>query len=219
MILKGTVAILVVVSLQALVISDPARSTLAQVYHRGMYRNHIYGYSLAVPSGLVGITDPAPAPQHGIMIPLSDDSKEQIWIDGSYNAALWSTTEDAMNEHIDWLRKEADGVIQSSRQKIRLGRFIAIRDVTHYDDRATGEAMVQDLTLAMRNAKGEGEILYTIGLRTRKLDYEKHKPILNDVIKGWRTESLPKSRKLRQEKHARLTGAGPAKLHSLHFPA
>jgi len=77
MILKAVTAALVVVSLHTLSIPDPLIASM--VHYRGMYRNYIYGYSISIPSGLVGVTDPSPSPspQHGILIILTD-KKEQI---------------------------------------------------------------------------------------------------------------------------------------------
>src|SRR2546421_460844 len=45
---------------------------------RGKYVNFEYGYALAVPRGLVGLSPPPPWPQHGIEIRLAQNQQSKI---------------------------------------------------------------------------------------------------------------------------------------------
>src|SRR5262249_24836407 len=189
-ILQQRIWVLWVLIMQTLVFANP--TTIAPSEFRGLYRNHKYGYAVLIPKGMRAIADDPPAPQHGIAIPVTNSSAEQISIDGSYNAMLWATIEEGMKEHVKWLSKDASSLRESNVQETTLGGLRALRKLTNYVDRATGEMMVQDLTLALRKDNGEEQVVYTIELRTRNRNYKQQKVILDEVITSWRLERIGK---------------------------
>ncbi len=60
------------------------------------YINPEYGYQITIPHPLHYEQTPPPAPQHGVVINLP--SGGQIWVDGSYDAALYGSAQVALKQ-------------------------------------------------------------------------------------------------------------------------
>lgn len=73
-----TILALFLVSVKA-----PSQQTF-ETYH-GRYTNPDYGFSVEIPSGVVGEGNPTGAPNHGFAIRLH--SRSVVWVDASYDAA------------------------------------------------------------------------------------------------------------------------------------
>src|SRR6267143_492424 len=63
---------------------------------RGRYANYEYGYALRIPQGLVGLSPPAPWPQHGIEIKLSRNHDAHILTNGDFSAVDYPSLDAAV---------------------------------------------------------------------------------------------------------------------------
>lgn len=158
----------------------------------GRYENYVYGYSVEIPAGMVGLGAPPPAPQHGFGIDLDhprstawihspEFPKSYVYVDGSYNSLEWERLlDDAVNSNLNFLREKGRNVRMRVQEETRLGALPAVRAVTDYEQ--DGVEMVSDQVVAF----GEGaSIVYTLGLSTPRSRYGRDKPVLEALMKGW----------------------------------
>ncbi len=105
-------ALLEITSNSASPINESARTALkaialltkasAGIPFQGTYENKFgYGFRVTVPSGLIGLKTPPPAPQHGFTINLGFGA--HISVDGSYNAQFFPTARHAAEAHAESL--------------------------------------------------------------------------------------------------------------------
>lgn len=159
---------------------------------KGPYSNYEYGYSITIPEGVIGVSNPSPYPQHGFSIPLSNQPEAQIWVDGSFNAAMYTSLPEATENYLKYLRDESEEVEVLIRESVKLHKLNAMRVVAKYKNKAISTTMIQDLVIAIRqNANAdEPEVIYTLRLRTPESRYATDKDILDMLISTWRTTSL-----------------------------
>lgn len=164
------------------------------IAYRKRYSNYVYAYSIEIPQGLVGFSDPDPQPKHGIGITLSKHPKSYLWIDSSYNAIFLESLDAAINQHLEWLAEDRAGVEVLRREKTHLQKLPAMRLVARYKSFATGEIRVQDLIVAFRPYEDdERGITYTIGLIAPESRYNEDVRVLERIINGWRMKPLPRA--------------------------
>lgn len=158
----------------------------------GLFSNAEYGYAVTIPKGLIGVSPPSPYPQHGFRIPLLDQPEAQIWVDGSYNAAMYTSLSEAAETDFTHLRDDSDEVEVSVRESMKLQNVDALRVIAKYKNKFAGVRMIQDLVIAIRrNAVPDGpDVIYTIRLRTPESRYFADKDILNSLISTWRLTPL-----------------------------
>jgi len=161
----------------------------AEVVHKGRYFNHNYGYSVFLPSGLIGTSDPPPLPQHGFGITLSRNPSAYIWVDGSFNAADWASLDEAIDYRLDTIKEREGNSEVLSRISTRLHRLPAIRFTVRYKGPSTGEPIVEDVIIAIRKRRRDVGIVYATGLTTPESRYPKDKELLNRLLKTWRIRS------------------------------
>lgn len=157
----------------------------------GRYVNSNYGYSFLVPDALKGLSDSPPAPQHGVLIPLSDDSKASIWVGGSYNSEEYSNASEALEDDRKRLSESGSIVASSHKKEMRLGGLPAKRSIVRYKSQVSGENLIQDLVVCIRKEESKDSILYEIYLSTPETRYNRDRHILDLVLNSWKTESLP----------------------------
>lgn len=183
--------------------ADPARAEVSigdtrtdggeekEAVFRGTYVNYVYGYSVEIPAGMVGIGATPPAPQHGFGIDLDRPrsiawmsvpglAKSYLYVDGSYDSLEWGRPEAAAAAHLRYLRGEKTDLRVLSRTTTSLGGLRAVRVVAGYEE--GGVEMVSDEVVAVG---GEAGAVYTLSLSTPQLTYETHRPVLEALIKGW----------------------------------
>lgn len=161
--------------------------------YRNRYSNYVYAYSVEIPRGLVGYSDPDPLPKHGIGITLSKQSNSYLWVDGSYNALFLESLDAAADQHLEWLADEGTDIEMLRREKTRLGKLPAMRLAARYKSLATGEMWVQDLVVAFRPYEDdERGIIYTLGLVAPESSYQEDVAVLQMVAAGWRMKRLPR---------------------------
>ena len=167
--------------------------------YEGSYRNYTYGYSVEIPAGMVGMGSTPPAPQHGFVINLdsprstrgpygAEAPKSHVYVDGSYNSLEWEQLEDAAGFNFKWRHKCFESVRQVSREWTRLGGLRALRVVLRYE--SDGVEMVNDETVAFRTEGKDPSPVYTLDLDTPLSKYERDRPVLEALLKGWRLQSI-----------------------------
>jgi len=162
--------------------------------YRNQYSNYMYAYSVELPQGLVGYSDPDPQPKHGIGITLSKQPKSYLWVDGSYNAAFLESLDAAINQHLEWLAEDGTDIEVLRREKTNLQELPAMRLVARYKSLATGEIRVQDLAVAFRpHEEDERGIKYTIGLIAPESRYNEDAAVLERIVTKWRVKPLPRA--------------------------
>lgn len=160
---------------------------------RGGYSNYDYGYSVRIPKGLTALQAPAPLPNHGFEIRLSDHPKADLSVSASYNAAEWSSFDDAINAHLGYFKNKVGGEVGIvARTAAVLGGLKAIRFTLKSKTSTANDPEVREVLLAFRKAPGEVGIVYEIALTTTTSRYNQDKHLLDDLQKSWRLKPLPK---------------------------
>jgi hypothetical protein len=164
----------------------------------GRYTNFDYAYSVLVPEGMMGATDPAPSPQHGfgidLMHPTTTDWTGQkgfpdayLYVDGHYNSADLASPDEAMQESLKFLNEKFGHTRLLRKTPTRLGGLRALRFVASY--RKSGEEMIEDEIVAFR--KKEDDIVYSIDLTTPVSRYPRDKSLVTQMQKSWLADPLP----------------------------
>ena len=157
------------------------------------YSNYDYAYSVRIPKGLTALQSHAPFPNHGFAIQLSDQANARLSVDGSYNAAEWSSFNEAMNAHKDYFGRELGGEVRVvARAPTILGGLRAIRFTMMSNTSTPNTPDVREVLLAFRKAGGEVGIVYEIVLTTLTSRHTKDKHLIADLQRTWRLRSLPK---------------------------
>jgi hypothetical protein len=162
---------------------------------KGGYTNYVYGYSVTIPAGMVGLGAPPPAPQHGFGIDLdhprstawirgTEFPKSYVYVDGSYNSLGWKRLDEAVNSHLSFLHEKGREVSEQVPRESRLGELPAVRVITRYEQ--DGVDMVSDQIIAFGvEEDGEASVVYMLGLSTPHAKYERDRPALEEIRKSW----------------------------------
>jgi hypothetical protein len=167
-------------------LQDP---TTHEISVRGWYKSPDYGFAVRIPNEFVGTLDPPPLPQHGLRIDLSKDGDEFIWAVGNYNAADYTSAQDAISENLSWLRTEGDVVAVAATVPTHLQRLPAERITIRYRKKGSGDLMIEDYVAALRGTTNGTEtgICYQLGLISRADNHVKNKYVFDQVLSSWRT--------------------------------
>lgn len=153
------------------------------------YSNYDYGYSVRIPKGLTALRAPAPLPNHGFEIHVSEHPKADLSVSASYNAAEWGSFDDAIDAHVGYFKNKVGGEVDiGARVSTVLGGLRAVR----FTMKSKTSAEVREVLLAFRKAPGEVGIVYEIVLTTPSSRYNQDKHLINDIQKTWRMKPLPK---------------------------
>jgi len=154
------------------------------------YSNYDYAYAVRIPKELTGSQSPAPFPNHGFAIQLSEDANATLAVDASYNAALWESFDDAIEANKGYFKDEVGGEVSVvDRAPAVLGKLKAVRFTMKSK---SANAQVREVLLAFREAPGEVGIVYEIVLTTSTARYDADKHVMDDLQKTWRLKSLPR---------------------------
>jgi len=166
-----------------------ARQTTAPIgTFVGRYVNSNYGYSFLIPDAFKAISDPPPSPQHGVLIPLSEDARASIFVGGSYNSEEYRSASEAVDDDLKRMRENGSVIASSQTRKMRLGGLPAKRSIVHYRTQASGEKLVQDLVVCIRKEKNKESVVYEIYLSTPEKRYGRDRHILDRVLHSWKNE-------------------------------
>ncbi|HXE62195.1 MAG TPA: hypothetical protein VN519_01570 [Bryobacteraceae bacterium] len=119
-----------------------------------LYRNRVYGFSVAIPPGVTYTRTQPPNPDHGLGITLKDQAK--LWVDASSTESS-STGEEA--------EKQTVGCRVEEKKPAKLGRLSAVLvrfscDATRYDP-----AYSEQLILSVDQGKDRAPTCFQIGVR------------------------------------------------------
>lgn len=142
------------------------------------YTNLEYGYALRLPAELPRRTSEAPAPQHGFALDLPSGGK--IWVDGSYDAALYGSAAAALTA----LLPELDGKLPQARH-FKLAKLDAAR-VSY----AQGE-LVSMRVIAYRPRLSAIAIVYTFALDTSPSQLLADRKLFDKLLKNFGVTRLP----------------------------
>ena len=157
------------------------------VAHKKRYYNYVYGYSVPVPRKLTAYSSPPPLPQHGVGIIISENLNSYLFVDGSYNALLWKTLDEAAENHLEWLKKDFPNAQLKKKETFRLGNLPALRFAAKYN--RDGINRVDETIIAFRG-KEEVNIVYTISFDTTEKQYSENVEKFEEVANGWKLRKL-----------------------------
>lgn len=173
-----------------------AKSEDEEAVFEGWYENYVYGYSVEIPAGMLGVGSTSPAPQHGFVIDLDnpgsaawlgqkDAPESYISANGSYNSLGWKRLDEAADDQLTCLHEKGVNVRVQSRTTTRLAGLRAVRVVARYEKE--GEVWVSDDIVALRrwDYSGEVSIAYTLDLDTPLSKYARDRPVLEEMQKAW----------------------------------
>ena len=126
---------------------------------RGRYNNVDYGYSVDIPTGLVGERSAAPNPDHGFRITLSP--KSVVWVDASYDMPDTPQTFGTLNSRL--------GTLKAERKSWRTTE-------------SGGEQLHQAIA-----ALGSGGIVYVIQVDTTPRHKDSAYRIFDAIVRSFRT--------------------------------
>ncbi len=157
------------------------------------YENAEYAFSCAIPEGYARAkTDPA-APDHGYRLNLAADGHSVLWVDGSYNALGWQSTDDVVAANLEFLKDDgATGIRLARREPLKLDTVEGV-DLTVDYESSTGLPSVLRVVVAIRQAaSGDApQIVYTLGLQTSKERYATESAVLETVVRSFTVQALP----------------------------
>lgn len=162
----------------------------------GRYENDTYGFSVELPSGVVGAG--APPPNNGFGFGpdgprptdwnwRSDFPKSYLSAGGEYDSPERRQLDEAVKSQLSFLGEQGADVRVRSITPTTLGGLRAVRVVSTYEK--GGEEMVSDGIVAFRREAGGGaSVVYTIDLGTTLANYERDRPVLEEMRAGWRLQ-------------------------------
>ena len=153
----------------------------------GSYFNAKYGYSVVVPDGFTAYRMKGPAPQHGIAIYGTPNSRDEIWINGEYDAAGEGSAEAVAKSTVDDFSRYQLKDISIS------GRTLSGLDAADVVLRSTmstpGRVSYIHMVVAYRPRRSGVPIVYTIGVRTAAIG----SPLVGNfskLVRSFRIEAL-----------------------------
>ena len=160
---------------------------------RTKYTNYEYGYSLKIPRGLVGLSPPAPWPQHGIEIRLSENHDAYLVTNAFFSAVDYPSLEAAVDSDLEELGRRATDLQIVSRHREWLGHLEATKWSVRYKDVTSGAMLINETMTAIRRAKHPEEgVLYTLTLVTTESRYQSDRKVFQRILRSWRMRPLPK---------------------------
>jgi len=159
---------------------------------KSTYANYEYGYSLTIPRGLVGLSPPAPWPQHGIEIRLAGNHYAHILTNADFSAVDYPSLDAAVDSDLREPRQNSTETQLVSRRRARLRSLEAMRVMVRYKEAVSGTTFVEETITAIRRAKGPEEgVLYTIRLVTPEQRYQNDRKVFESILRSWRFRPLP----------------------------
>lgn len=140
----------------------------------------------SIPDGLVGEGPSGSVPHHGIVINLSADGKDSIWIDASYNVFYYKDSTMAADGELVNLKMEGATYVKvTGLSPLPLCKLKALRQTVSYKDQS-GRATMQETVSAVRFYGDEPGIVYTIGLRTSPETFAGNRKWLDLIVASFK---------------------------------
>jgi len=138
-------------------------------YFGGRYESDAYGFSVRLPDGSVSAR---PTPYAGF---------------APHAPLPWGRLNEVVSTRLRALRGQGANVRLLKATPTALGGLSAVRVAASYEK--DGVEMVSDEVVAFRGeGVGEESIVYTLDLSTRLADYERDRPVLEEMQQSWRLQ-------------------------------
>ncbi|MBI4819914.1 MAG: hypothetical protein HY791_26810 [Deltaproteobacteria bacterium] len=147
------------------------------------YENPNYFYSVRIPKGLHCRTDPAPHPNHGCSINLSQHYRSHVWVDGSYNTLARETAADALFYALDSELRSGCTLEISRREPALLGSLQAERISFHHT--CGKEWLAHEYVVALRSIPNCCELIYTVAFVSTLETEATHRALLEEIVASW----------------------------------
>ncbi len=144
------------------------------------YINPEYGYQIKIPHPLHYEQTPPPAPQHGVIINLP--SSGQIWIDGSYDAALYGTAQAALAQ----LLQDSHATLVKPTKQRQLAQLAGLEATFRREGKYASRI------IAIRKRGEAIPIIYTLGLDTPQKTAPADKRLFLQIARSFSLLPLPK---------------------------
>jgi hypothetical protein len=154
------------------------------IFH-GSYVNPIFGYSVAIPLGLVGEGSAPIAPNHGVTIALGSSEKALVYVDAEYNVFDLSSPAQQVKTSLRWLKEDGASDMRTFETREEVCDLPAVRLTVEYTDRA-GNKMTRDEVFALMLRKQWPGIVYTIGLETRADQFQHDSEEFSEVLHSFK---------------------------------
>lgn len=172
--------------------------TTTETIWRDRYTNCDYGYYVVLPSGVIAHGSHSPNPNHGFLVSLPDIGKTSeasvndrrfIWVNAEYNMSESQSLRGVANYQFDLANRGKATGQNFDRKPTTLGGLSALRFGFEYgsgDGRTSEEEIV-----AFRPEKAGVGIVYEIGLRTGRADFDHDNQWFERIRLGFKLLSLP----------------------------
>jgi hypothetical protein len=165
---------------------------VANQFH-GEYQNlKGFAYRVTLPLKLTGCADPSLPTSHSFSVDLSIKDGAFIWVDGSWNAALYPSPLFAAQEHLKGLKEEVRTIGAPSFRRSSLASLSAIRLRVEVENKEASEKRVQEEAVAIRNYSGDPVgVVYTVGLDTTTEPLSEDERVMGMVLASFRLDPQP----------------------------
>jgi hypothetical protein len=154
------------------------------------YTNYQYGFRVALPQGLRGLTSVPPHPQHGFFVRLARNPESRITVQGEYNSALHESLDEVVAVELSAIKQRTANYEITSRTATTLQEIPAVQLVAQYNRENSDEIIVSEQLIALRReAEDDFGIIYIIRLDTTKSRYKSDRKIFRKIINSWRMYS------------------------------
>ncbi|MFZ0819221.1 MAG: hypothetical protein WAM91_04075 [Candidatus Acidiferrales bacterium] len=151
--------------------------------YKNLYENRAYGYSIVIPTNLVGYDDVNPLYQHGFGIALGAEPKSYIFVDGEPNSLEFASPSDAASRFLKYLRRDGSTVQSSKITESKLGTLRAAFLVATYTCPGSTERYVRASMVAISPDKSN---LYEVTLFAHSDRFEQDRAVLDALVKSWK---------------------------------
>jgi len=151
--------------------------------YRGAYENKTYGYSVAIPSDLVGYDGENPLYQQGFGILLGAEPQSYLFVNGEKNSLEFARPSDAALQLLTYLGKDGNTVESSKVTETQLGSLKAAFLVATYTCPGSTQRYTAASIVAISPDKSN---LYEMTLYARSDRFEQDRAILDTLAKSWK---------------------------------
>jgi hypothetical protein len=151
--------------------------------YRGLYENKAYGYSVEIPTDLVGHDGVNPFYQHGFGIISGGDPHSYIVVDGDKNSLEFASPADAATRFLKFLSRHGSKVDSSKITESQLGELKAALLVATYTCPGSAERYVRASMVAISPDKSN---LYEVTLYARSDRFALDRAVFDALVKSWK---------------------------------
>jgi hypothetical protein len=151
--------------------------------YRGSYENKAYGYSVMIPTDLVGYDGANPFYQQGFGLLLGSEPQSYVFVNAEPNSLEFARPADAASRFLDYLRKHGGKLESSKVTESQLGTLKAALLVANYTCPGSTERYVRASVVAISPDKS---MLYEVTLFAHSARFEQDRTVLDALVKSWK---------------------------------